>query len=75
MLLSDNQLEKVRSKILESGIQNYQLQLDLIDHIACSIEEQMQNGLSFENAVELIFKSFSSRQIRIIEHTTKILTS
>ena len=48
MLLSDKQFETVQSQIETVELENYQLKLDLLDHIACSIEELMEEGQSFE---------------------------
>ena len=74
MLLSDKQLEQVEKRVLESGLKNHQLQLDLIDHIACTIEEMVEKGETFDYALEITFKLFSQKQIMKIEHTTNILT-
>jgi len=75
MLLSDRQVEHVELRILESGLRNHQLHLDLIDHICCSIEELMDDGLSFELAMPKVFQTYSHRYLRKIEYTTKILTT
>ena len=75
MLLSDRQVEIVGLRILESGLKNHQLHLDLIDHISCSIEELLDDGLSFELAMPKVFQTYSHIHIRKIEYTTKILTT
>ena len=74
MLLSDHQFEEVESRISLSNIDNYQLKLDLLDHIACSIEELMEEGETFEQAANNIFATFSERHIKRIEYTTERLT-
>jgi hypothetical protein len=75
MLLSDRQVEQVELRILESGLKNHQLHLDLVDHVCCSIEELMDSGLSFELAMPNVFQTYSRRHIRKIEYTTTILTT
>ena len=74
MLLSDKQFESVQSQIETVELENYQLKLDLLDHIACSIEELMEEGQSFESASNDIFRTFSNRHIKRIEYTTERLT-
>lgn len=75
MLLSDSQLEQVEKRILKSGLLNDQLKIDLLDHIACEIEESMNGGVGFNQAVELTFKVYSPRHIRKIEYEVEILTT
>jgi len=75
MLLSDEQMEYVEAMIQRSGLKNDQLRVDLIDHIACEIEEHVQEGEDFDRAVGKIFKAYSPRHIRRIEHEVEILTT
>ena len=75
MLLSDRQFEIVQSKVLESGMKNHQLHLDLVDHISCYIEESMEEGSGFEQATQKIFRTYNHSLIKKIEYTTKILTT
>jgi Fe2+ transport system protein B len=73
MRLSDSQFESLEKRVEEVELDNYQLKLDLLDHIACSIEELMHEGQEFEDAAEDVFKTFTARYIRRIEHTTERL--
>ena len=74
MQLSDKQYDEVFNKIDTVDLQNYQLKLDLLDHIACSVEELMVEGQSFEDAARDVFNTFSTRHIKHIEYTTERLT-
>ena len=75
MLLSDKQLEYVEAMIMKSGLRNEQLKIDLLDHVACEIEEQIQAGKQFDLAVHAVFKEFSPSHIRRIEFEVAILTT
>ena len=74
MQLSDEQYDEVFEKIESVELQNYQLKLDLLDHIACSIEELMVEGQTFEEAANMIFNTFNRRHLKKIEYTTERLT-
>jgi len=74
MRLSDSQFESIESQIEEVELGNYQLKLDLIDHIACTVEELMSEGQTFEDAASDVFRTFNIRHIKRIEYTTERLT-
>lgn len=75
MQLSDKQLELVELKVHEAGLQNHELQVDLLDHIACMIEDMMENNHSFDQAFEQAFQTYNQRHLKRIEFTTRILTT
>ncbi len=74
MLLSDKQLKRVETILNDSNLKNFQLQIDLLDHIASFIEERMENGENFEESLNEVLKTYSPEHIKEIEHITYILT-
>ncbi len=64
--LSDIEYELVVQTI-ESAIQDQQLQLELIDHCCCSIEELMSGGHTFKNALNSALSLLSPDGIHEIE--------
>ncbi len=64
--LSDIEYELVVQTI-ESAIQDQQLQLELIDHCCCSIEELMNGGHTFNNALNCALSLLSPDGIHEIE--------
>jgi hypothetical protein len=64
--LSDRQFEEIES-IVQSSISNRQLQLELIDHCCCYVEEQMSLGMPFEEALKRSISLLSPNGLHIIE--------
>lgn len=48
--LSSSNLEWLIREVMKAGITYSHLQEELIDHICCDVEQEMQGGLSFEQA-------------------------
>jgi hypothetical protein len=60
MQLSEDQIQSLYSFTKKKGVQWYDLQLELVDHLACRIEEEMEHdrSLGFEAALERVYKGF-----------------
>jgi len=60
MKLSDEQIERLYQFTRQHYVEYYDLQTELVDHLANAIEEQWQQNpkLSFENALQIEFKKF-----------------
>jgi hypothetical protein len=60
MPLSKEQIEALFAFTKKKSVQYYDLQVELVDHLASSIEEEMeQNGtLTFEAALQKVYSSF-----------------
>lgn len=60
MELSQEQIEQVRTFIRKKGIEFYDLQEELVDHLASSAEERMSanQDLSLDEAIRLTHKEF-----------------
>jgi SPX domain protein involved in polyphosphate accumulation len=60
MKLSAEQIERLYQFTRQHYVEYYDLQTELVDHLANAIEEQWQQNpkLSFENALQIEFKKF-----------------
>lgn len=57
--LSEEQLEKVRKKVRQEGINRKDLEHDIVDHISCLIENDMHAETDFEQSFEKVFHAFT----------------
>ncbi len=57
--LTDQQVQIILDQIKKEGILRADLQNDILDHICCLIEEQMETGAAFDEAFMKVFLSFS----------------
>jgi hypothetical protein len=64
--LNDYLYQQVEGRVV-SVIQDAQLQLELIDHCCCHIEEQMAMGVSFQSALESALTALCPDGIQAIE--------
>lgn len=60
MHLSDEQIQDLFSFTQKKGVHWYDLQLEIVDHLACRIEEEMEADglLNFEAALAKVYKGF-----------------
>jgi hypothetical protein len=59
MPLSPEQITCVRNRIQREGIHGAELLDDMVDHICCAIEREMDRGSGFESAFSRVFSEFS----------------
>jgi hypothetical protein len=64
--LTDIEYESVL-RIIKDSIHDEQLQLELIDHCCCCIEERMENGQQFEDALTSALNAISDDGMQEIE--------
>ncbi len=59
-MLSDAQIKKLFEFCEKKQVRYYDVQLELVDHLANSIEEKMEANplLSFEEALQIVYKDF-----------------
>jgi hypothetical protein len=72
-LLTDEQLKIVTKDVKNEGINYSHLNIDLVDHICCDIEQHMEQGISFENAYEKVKVEFGIKGLRQIQQDTLML--
>ena len=61
--LSKDQVQYILKDIHQNGIQNEDLALNLLDHICCILEEELDDIRSFETHYPLVFKRFFKKEM------------
>jgi GldL N-terminal domain len=73
--LSLQQVERIRKDLVRESINYSHLLHDLLDHICCDVEFEMDRGNSFDEAYSNIRKWMGSDRCRKIQEETLLLTS
>jgi len=73
MIIDDIQFSIIREHLLNEGIKNFALQDDLIDHFSCIIEEYLNKGVSFEEALDIAKKRIAPDGVLKIEEDLNYL--
>lgn len=74
MILNENQTQKVKKHLLKSGIESILVYDDLLDYICCLVEEKMDRGDTFDNALYIISQQQTSNKLKDVElFTLKLL--
>lgn len=71
--LSDSQIEFILNDISARGIEKVSLQQDLLDHICCIIEQQLEENGDFERFYLATVGTFYKTELREIEVETNYL--
>ncbi len=73
--LNDQQVKIIHDILVKHGITYNALHIDLLDHICCMVEENMDNGLDFDESLTLSISKFGVSNIyQIQENTIYLLT-
>jgi hypothetical protein len=73
--LSLQQVDRIRKDLIRQSINYSHLLHDLLDHICCDIEFEMERGNSFEEAYSNIRKWMGANRCRKIQEETLLLTN
>lgn len=74
MILNEKQTREVRTYLAKTGIESRLVFSDLLDYICCLIEERMDHGDTFENALKCTLEQQSALKLKNIElFTLKLL--
>lgn len=66
--LTDKQLESIYTHLLGAGPDDV-LRGELLDHLACQVEEAMQDGISFEKAWNEVTAEASTGVVRTLKQS------
>ena len=73
--LSEQQIEYILNDIRRNGVEMEDLQLNLLDHICCIVEQNLKDGDDFENFYQKTVKQFYKKNLwEIEEETITLLT-
>ena len=73
--LSLHQVERIKKDLIRDSISYSHLFHDLLDHICCDIEFEMDRGISFEDAYSNIKHWMGRNRCRKIQEETLLLTN
>ena len=68
--ITDQQIDYILNDIRRNGIEMEDLQLNLLDHICCIIEQELKENDDFERFYHATVKRFYKRELREIEEET-----
>jgi len=68
--LKQNQVDSIFDLLLSHGVSYESLQLDLLDHICCMVEQKMDNGLEFDESLSLSTQEFGLSHLSEIQEAT-----
>jgi hypothetical protein len=71
--LTPTEVQFIESDIAKANIRFSHLEADLLDHICCLVEDQMDRGLSFEKALAQVKKGFNYQTLKNIEIQTILI--
>ena len=72
--LSEEQVFLIEKKLGELGLNYVPLQGEILDHICCMTEDDMQNGKTFEQANQAIFENFGKDELKELQEQTILFT-
>ncbi|MBN1387624.1 MAG: hypothetical protein JW965_04210 [Bacteroidales bacterium] len=69
----DDNVDRIRIDIINLGLTYEPLVDDVLDHLCCMVEENMENGDSFENSYAKAFISIGDNRLPELQHQTLLL--
>jgi hypothetical protein len=69
--LSEEQIDFILADIKKRGIEIEKLQINLLDHICCLLEEKMNEGDDFETGYKAIIEDFHENGMKGLQKETK----
>jgi hypothetical protein len=71
--LTDQQIDFIINDISARGVEMESLQQDLLDHVCCIIEQELEANGDFQRFYETTIKTFYKKELREIEEETRSL--
>ncbi len=69
----DNNVERIESDLKKRGLTYDRLIDDVLDHVCCLVEEQMESGIDFESSYSGVLDSIGDKRLPEIEYQTLLL--
>ena len=71
--LTEKEIRRLSKEIEKQGLTYTELQQELLDHLCCDVEAEMEEGLEFVKALEKVKKGMGNDRIREIQEETLLL--
>ncbi|MEM9024365.1 MAG: hypothetical protein AAGB22_11520 [Bacteroidota bacterium] len=68
--LSDSQANAIFDLLVDQGVSRETLQIDLLDHLCCMVEEKMDNGWDFDQSLTSSIREFGLQNLAEIQEAT-----
>ncbi|MFY9310663.1 MAG: hypothetical protein WAQ28_16580 [Bacteroidia bacterium] len=72
-ILSEQQVDYILNDIKVRGVEMEDLQLNLLDHVCCIVEYELEPGGNFEKFYQQIIPRFFKKELKEIEEETALL--
>ncbi|MFO7852679.1 MAG: hypothetical protein ACQERS_10620 [Bacteroidota bacterium] len=69
----DDNVDLIRKDIINRGLTYEPLVDDILDHLCCMVEEEMESGYSFEQSYSTALNSIGDNRLPEIQHRTLLL--
>jgi len=66
----DDNYERIKADLVRLGLTYERLMDDLLDHICCMVEENMEEGDDFESSYNMVLDSIGENRLPEIQHQT-----
>jgi hypothetical protein len=66
----DDNLDRIRSDLARLGLTYERLVEDVLDHVCCLVEEEMNRGIDFETSYDHVLGTIGESQLKEIQHHT-----
>lgn len=66
-MLTKEQIQLIKNYLIKGRIENHLFFQDMVDHIACQVEDEMNNGKSFKDSLNETLKQYPIDQLKEIE--------
>jgi len=73
--LTEKEIQKLNREIEKGGLTYTELQQELLDHLCCDVEAEMDEGLEFIKALEKVRKDIGKDRIQKIQEETLLLVN
>ncbi len=71
--LTEKEIRRLNREIEKQGLTYTELQQELLDHLCCDVEAEMEEGLEFVKALEKVRKGMGKDRIQQIQEETLLL--
>ncbi len=66
----DNHYERIRDDLVSRGLTYDRLLDDVLDHVCCMLEEELERGADFETSYRRVLSGIPENQLPLIQHQT-----
>ncbi len=69
----DQNIDRIKGDLSKSGLTYDRLQDDVLDHVCCMLEEELESGEDFESSYDKILDFIGNKTLENLQHQTLLL--